>query len=257
MGGTKILGHYRVVAYYGTIGGPALGVLGAGDPDDMAARIAQRAKQWQVPGLRVQPAMELIATVAQAGAGDDGDYSAAIPFPDVQRYLDAAHRHKMLLILDFQPGSGEFLPQVRQFQQFLRDPSVSVAVDPEWKMAPGQVPGTVIGSSSAASVLAVRNYLSDLVARYKLPDKLLMVHQFTLAMLPDRARITPSKGVEVAFHADGFGGRSEKVATWRMLNFPGRPYGTGFKLFLNQDTGLMTPTEVNALRPRPDIITYQ
>jgi hypothetical protein len=161
------------------------------------------------------------------------------------------------LILDFQPGRGEFLPQVRQYEDVIADPSVSVALDPEWKMAPNQVPGTVIGSASASSVNVVGDYLSALVARDRLPDKLLLVHEFTKSMLPDRWKITARAGVEVALHADGFGSQRAKLATWHALNFPGRPFGTGFKLFLTQDTELMNPAQVMALRPRPDVVTYQ
>jgi hypothetical protein len=252
-----ILGRYRVVAYYGGPDGPALGALGDGTPDEMATRIQRAARQFAGYGLPVLPAMELIATVAQGAPGPDGTYSSAVPAAAVARYLAAAHRHHMLLILDFQPGRGEFLPQVEAMRRFLLDPSVSVALDPEWKMGPGDLPGRVIGSSSAASVASVITYVSGLVRAAHLPDKLLMVHQFRLAMLPDRIRIRPRPGVEVVFHADGFGTQSEKLATWRALAFPGRPFGTGFKLFLRQDTAMMTPEQVMALHPRPDVITYE
>ena len=257
LGGRAILGRYRVVAYYGGPNGPALGVLGSAPPEQMAGVIAQRARQFASFGLPVQPAMELITTVAQAGPGPDGRYSRPIPLATVRRYLAVARERRMLLILDFQPGRGEFLPQVEQYASVLTDPHVSVALDPEWKMGPGQVPATVIGSSSAASINAVGAYLSRLVTTHRLPDKLLMVHQFTLAMLPDRDRIGRFRGIETVLHADGFGSESEKLATWRRLAFPGRPWGSGFKLFLTQDSGLMTPADVMALRPRPDVITYQ
>jgi hypothetical protein len=256
-GGFTILEHYRLVAYYGAYGTAQLGVLGSADPVDIADDIAARAADYAPYGEPVYPTMELIATVARATPGADGRYSTPVPADVVERYLDVAHSHKMLLLLDIQPGRGEFLPQVELFEQFLRDPSVSVALDPEWKVGPGQVPATVIGSSSASSVEAVADYLSGLVARYHLPDKLLMVHEFTLPMLPDRQAITPRPGVEIAFHADGFGGQSAKLATWERLAFPGRPYGTGFKLFLTQDTDLMSPEQVMALHPRPDVVTYQ
>ncbi|MGI8759792.1 MAG: hypothetical protein ACR2LF_00500 [Jatrophihabitantaceae bacterium] len=256
-GGRTILGTYRIVAYYGGPDGPALGVLGSQAPEQIAATIADRAEEYASFGKKLQPAMELIASVAQGGPGPDGRYSETIPVADVQRYLDVAHEHKMLLILDFQPGRGEFLPQVQYFERFLRDPSVSVALDPEWKMGPGEVPGTVIGSSSASSINAVGRYLAGIVAAQHLPDKLMIVHQFRLLMLPDRDQISQQKGIELVFHADGFGSQSEKLATWHALAFPGRPDGAGFKLFLRQDTDLMTPAQVMALRPQPDVVTYQ
>lgn len=256
-GGHRIIGHYRVVAYYGAPGGAALGVLGSAPPDQIAAQLRRRAKQWRGYGLPVQPAMELIATVAQASPGADGTYSQPIPMQQVRRYVAVAHRHKLLLVLDFQPGRGEFLPQVKRFAKILVDPWVSVALDPEWKMRPHQVPGTVIGSSSAAGILAVRDYLAKLVATHNLPDKMLLLHQFRVGMLPGRSAIRPRRGIEIVFHADGFGTRQLKLATWRALAFPRRPYGAGFKLFLSQDTNLMQPKQVMRLRPRPDVITYQ
>ncbi len=256
-GGHRILGRCRVVAYYGGPDGPALGVLGSADADTIAHTIRARSRDWRGYGLPVQPAMELIASVAQGAPGLAGLYSAPIPDDAVQRYVEAAHRHRMLLILDIQPGRGEFLPQVQHFARFLADPWVSIALDPEWKVSAGEVPGTVIGSSSAAGVLAVRDYLAALVAAKHLPDKLMIVHQFTRPMLPDRDRIVARRGVEVVFHADGFGGQAEKIGTWRRLAFPRRPYGTGFKLFLRDDTDLMSPDQVMALRPRPDVLTYQ
>jgi len=257
-GGRTILGSYRVVAYYGGPGGPALGALGNAPPERMAKVIAARARQFAGYGLPVQPAMELIASVAQAGPGPDHLYSKTISPAVVQKYLDVAHRHHLLLILDSQPGRGEFLPQVQRFAEFLTDPSVSVALDPEWKMAPGQVPGTVIGSSRASSINRVGDYLAGIVRQHELPDKLLMVHQFTLGMLPDRAKLRHYRGIELVLHADGFGSRAAKIGTYRRLAFPGRPDGAGFKLFLTQDTGgLMSPAQVMALRPQPDVVTFQ
>jgi len=257
-GGRVILGHYRVVAYYGVPGSSALGILGSGTPEHAALAIARRAAAFKPYGKTVQPAMEIIATVAQASAGADGDYSAPVSITAIKRYIAAAHRHKMLVILDLQPGRASFLSQVRKLHDLLLDPAVSIALDPEWKVGPHQRPGGgLIGSSSAAGVNAVVDYLSILVGHHKLPDKLCVVHEFTPSMLPDRSKIRPAKGVEVAFHADGFGSPTAKRRVYQQLAFPGRPFGAGFKLFLRQDSRVMTPAEVMRLRPQPDIVTYQ
>jgi hypothetical protein len=256
-GGRKILGHYRIVAYYGAPGSGDLGILGSKPPKKIAHDIKRRARQWRGYGLRVQPAMELIATVAQGSPGPDGTYSQPIPSAEVRRYLRVAHHDHMLLILDFQPGRAEFLDQVRTFAPFLRDPWVSVALDPEWKMHGKQVPAKVIGHTTAGAVNAVRHYLAGIVRTNRLPDKLLIVHQFTPQMIRNRDRIKPAPGVEVLYHADGFGSPDQKRATWQRLAFPHRPYGAGFKLFTRQDTPMMAPRRVMALRPRVDLISYQ
>jgi hypothetical protein len=256
-GGQRILPTYRVVAYYGAPGGDELGVLGRGTPDQAAAAVARQAAKYARFGRRIQPAMELIATVAQGGPGRDGLYSKPIPPSDIARYLAAAHRHKLLLILDFQPGRGEFLPQVRRVERFLLDPSVSVALDPEWKVSPTQVPAQVIGSSSAASINAVGRYLSALVTEHRLPDKLLVVHEFTPPMLPDRRNIARLQGLEVVLHADGLATPARKIGVYHDLRFPCPPFHAGFKLFYRADSGLMKPAQVMALRPQPEIVTYQ
>ncbi|MGI8881615.1 MAG: hypothetical protein ACR2KJ_14135 [Jatrophihabitans sp.] len=255
-GGVTLLPNYRIVAYYGAPGNPGLGVLGKGTPDQAADAIEERAAQYRPYGRPVQPAMELIATVAQGSAGADGDYSAPVSMEAVQKYLDAAHRHKMLLVLDFQPGRGDFLPQVKQFSRFLTDPSVGVALDPEWKVGPTQKPAQVIGHASAASINAVSAYLSALVTARHLPQKLFVVHQFTLRMLPDRQNILGHKQLATVFHADGHGSIPSKQAVYAALNFP-RTAGAGFKLFLREDAKLMTPAQVMALPRRPDLVTYQ
>jgi hypothetical protein len=257
-GGRVILGHYRVVAYYGVPGNSALGVLGSLSPERAASAVTRRSAAFAAYGRTVQPAFELIATVAQASPGPDGDYSAPVPVAALKRYIAAAHRHRMLVVLDLQPGRASFLSQAKLLRPLLLDPSVSIALDPEWKVGRHQKPGGgLIGSSSAAGINAVTAYISELITSHHLPDKLCVIHQFTGPMLPDRAKIRRAPGVEVVFHADGFGSPTAKKGVYRQLAFPGSPYGAGFKLFLKQDSRLMTAAEVMRLRPRPDVITYQ
>ncbi|WP_375497863.1 hypothetical protein [uncultured Jatrophihabitans sp.] len=257
-GGQTIIGHYRVVAYYGEAGNPQLGVLGTASPDQIARSVTARARGFARYGLPVQPAMELIATVAQGSPQTDGSYSRAIPLATVRRYLAVAHRYRMLLLLDLQPGRSTFLRQARALGRVLLDPSVGLGLDPEWKVTRRQRPGGGrIGSSGPGDINATIAYVSSLVSRHRLPHKLLVVHEFTPSMLPHRSSITRHPGVDLTFHADGFGGVATKINVFRGLHFPGYPFGVGIKLFLKQDARLMTPAEVMRLTPRPDVITYQ
>jgi hypothetical protein len=256
-GGRRLLPDYRLVAYYGANGGPGLGVLGRGTPDQAAAAIEKQAAAYAPFGRKIQPVMELITTVAQASPGPDGTYSIPSDSSIVQRYLDAARRHKMLLILDIQPGRGTFLPQVERYEKFLTQPDVGLALDPEWRMGPGQVPGRVIGSARAAEINAVSAYLAALTAKYRLPEKPFLVHQFTRPMLPDRTAIIARPGLATIFHADGFGTQELKKGVYKELALPGAPFHIGFKLFYKADTKTMTPAQAMALRPQPDLITYQ
>ena len=262
-GGRSLFPEHLVVMHYGTAQTGALGVLGEVPPDQAAARLAEAAAPFEAAsGRPVLPAFELITTIAQADAGADGTYSSFVSDEDVQRYLDAARRAKMLLVLDFQPGLANVLAQVQRYEKFLVQPDVGVALDPEWALRPGQRPGRQIGQMDAATVNGVSQYLSDLTVIHALPEKLLIVHQFQTRMLPDRAAILARPGLSLVFHMDGFGSQEVKKQTYAVLSTkdglaPGGTAHNGFKLFLDEDPDLMTPAEAMALVPRPELISYQ
>jgi hypothetical protein len=114
----------------------------------------------------------------------------------------------------------------------------------------------VIGSVSAAEVNEVSAYVAKIVADNHLPEKLFAIHQFQIRMIPDRELVVNRPGLATTFHMDGFGSQSEKLATWGFTQI-GAPFHNGFKLFLRQDSNLFTPTQISALSPRVDLVTYQ
>ena len=141
-GGRSILPEHRVVAHYGAPQAEALGILGIGTPAAAAARLERHARLYAGPGRRpVLPAMELIAVIVNAGPGQDGTFRTRQRRAVILRYLRAARRARALLILDLQPGRSDFLTEARALAEFLVEPDVGLALDPEWRMAPGQIPG--------------------------------------------------------------------------------------------------------------------
>jgi hypothetical protein len=254
-GGTKIFPAYRVVAYYGTPGTGALGVLGEAGPDRMLPKL-RAAAQGFAGGRKIQVAYEVIASVAQAGPGRDGDYSRMIDLTRIQRYVDQARRNRVLVILDLQPGRGDFLPQAKALQRFLVQPHVGLALDPEWRMPAGKLPGRTIGKVSAAEVNRVSAYVEGLVERRHLPQKLFVLHEFRSSMLPDVGKVAARPGLAMVQHVDGFGTRSEKTATWTRLRRP-QQFHLGYKLFYDEDVKRYSPAEVLRFRPVPELISYQ
>jgi hypothetical protein len=254
-GGRDVLPANRVVAFYGEGYPGGMGLLNVNDLDGVAARIEQQASAYQRYGRPVLPAMELIATNAVHKPGPDGSYSLKLDDTTIQRYLDAARRHRMLLILDFQPGTDEFLPQVRRYEKFLTQPDVGVGLDPEWR-TPGSRPYAGTGHSSAAELNAVGSYVADLVRRDHLPQKLFVIHQFTAQMVPDRQHVAVPKELAVVFHMDGVGPPSLKIGGYDRLQMS-LPFRDGFKVFPVLDKPSMSPEQVMALRPQPEVITYQ
>jgi hypothetical protein len=177
----------------------------------------------------------------------------------IDRYLRAARAAKALLILDIQPGHAEFMDEVQALRPYLEQPDVSLALDPEWKVPDGQVPGQVIGSTDAAVVNQVSAYLSQIVRANKLPQKLLVVHQFTNNMIGRKELLTQPPGVALTLNVDGFGDRPNKIAKYNEFTRPrvARRFHAGFKLFYHEDTNLMPPARVLRLRPRPDFVVYE
>lgn len=262
-GGHRIFPDHMVVMAYGTANTGVLGILGETSPDEAARLLEQRAAPWgELSGRPVLPAFELITSVAQRAPGPDGRYSVGLPHADVQRYLEAARRAKMLLVLDFQPGLAKVLDQVKHYERFLLEPEVGIAIDPEWVLKPGQKPGRQIGSLDAATINEVSAYLSDLVSTHRLPEKIFLVHQFKKWMLPDREKIVDRFGLAMVFHVDGFGPRHSKAETYGLLSskdglMPGGLVVNGYKLFIDEDVPLQDPAEVLAITPRPELVSYQ
>ena len=256
-GGRRIFPRHRVVAFYGAPQTGELGALGIGRPDRAARRLERQARPYATRRRPVLPAFELIAAIAADAPGAGGDYSDRQSRRTVSRYLRAARRRKMLLILDIQPGRASFMREVRALRRFLVEPDVSLALDPEWSMDPGQLPGQQIGDTDAATVNEVSRYLADIVRRRNLPEKLLVVHRFTEDMIKDEQSLRRHPGVALTVNVDGFGDRPNKVAKYREFTRGRRDRRHGFKLFYEEDTGLMTPRQVLRLRPSPDLVVYE
>src|SRR5690606_41310970 len=131
-----------------------------------------------------------------------------------------------------------------------RGPRAGLALGPEWRRAPGQRHMVQIGSVDTAEVSQVVTWLADLPDRYDLPQKLLVIHQFTLTMITNRADLDTSRD-ELAnmIHADGFGTPGHKHETWRALHVDAPDAWCGRKHFYDKDQPTLTPGDACAVAP--------
>jgi hypothetical protein len=256
-GGRTILPDFRVVAYYGAPQDDQLGILGIGSPRSAAARLERQAKPYARRRRPVLPAFELIAAIVTSEPGDGGDHSMRQDDSTIRRYLRVARDHRMLLLLDIQPGYAPFLQEAKAFERWLKEPDVGLALDPEWSMKPPLLPAQEIGSTDAATVNAVSRYLSGVVRRNDLPQKLLVVHRFTGDMIQAEHQLEREPGVALVVNVDGFGDQPNKIAKYREFTRDLRRRYNGFKLFYHEDLNLMSPNQVLRLRPQPDLIVYE
>lgn len=258
-GGLLLFPGRRLVALYGHPGAPVLGVLGEQGPAEAAALAAQFAAGYEADGVPVVPAFEIIATVASASPGDDGDFSAEMAVGELRPWVEAAAAHGLYVVLDLQPGRTDFLTQARRYEELLRLPHVGLALDPEWRLGPDEVHLRQIGSVGADEVNEVSRWLAGIVREGALPQKLLLLHQFRLSMIPDRHLVETPPELAVVVQMDGQGPQATKRETWQAITAGAAEAGWrwGWKNFLDEDDRVATPAEVIGLQPSPVYVSFQ
>ena len=260
-GGGQILYPGRqMIALYGHPETPALGVLGEQGIEGAIARAQQMAADYEpLVDVPVVPAFEIITTVASGGAGPDGNYSYEAPIDLLRPWVDAAGEAGVYVVLDLQPGRTDFLTQAKRYEELLARPYVGLALDPEWRLQPDQRHLVQIGSVTAGEINTVVTWLADLTRVHKLPQKLLMLHQFQLQMIQDRPSLDTSRDeLAVLIHADGFGSPGAKFETWNLMHDSPPPnVWWGWKNFIDEDSPTFTPAETMAIEPRPLFVSYQ
>jgi hypothetical protein len=248
------------VALYGHPGTRALGVLGEQGTAATIRRVQRLADRYRPHTTRrVVPALEIIATIASRSAGADGDYSAESSIGKLRPLVDAAGRAGVYVVLDLQPGRTDFLTQARRYRELLLEPHVGLALDPEWRLKPGQRHLQQIGSVSAAEVNRVIDWLAALTREAGLPQKMLLLHQFRTSMIRDRASLDLSAPeIAAVVQMDGLGSQPAKRSTWAAIR-RGAPAGLefGWKNFIDEDRPMLSPQATMRVKPQPVWVSYQ
>lgn len=262
--GDAILPFKRILSYYGNFYSKNMGILGEYEPDEVLRRLEVAKSEWEAadPNTPVLKAIEYIAMVAQADAGKDGMYRAMMPDEEIEKAHALAKKADAILILDLQIGLSTIEKELPKFKDYISRPDVHIALDPEFSMKNGKKPGSVIGTFSAQDINYTINYISNIVKENKLPPKVLLVHRFTQDMVTGAAQIAPTPEVQVIMVMDGWGSKDLKRGTYSHVIEPEPVQFTGLKIFYKNDlkppsTGLLTPSEVLQLHPKPIFIQYQ
>jgi hypothetical protein len=163
------------------------------------------------------------------------------------------------VVLDLQPGRASLLAQAELYQSLLELPNVGLALDPEWKLQPGQLPLQQIGHVDVSEVNSVVHWLAGLTAEHRLPQKLLVIHQFRPSMIQGENELDTSEDdLSIVLHMDGQGSQGAKQATWDGVT-SGAPSGVyfGWKNFFTKDDPMLTPQQTMTKTPTPVMISYQ
>jgi hypothetical protein len=259
-GGQVMFPMHLLVALYGNPGTPSLGVLGQQGLQASIARARRVAAAYRaLSHVPVVPAFEIIATVAQAHPGYDGDYSFQTPLAELRPWVRRAIAAKMYVILDLQPGRAGLLAQAEKYRSLLRLPDVGLALDGEWKLQPGQLPLRQIGSVRITEINSVIRWLAGLTARYRLPQKLLVLHQFRLSMIQNEQRLdTRYQDLAILIHMDGQGSPANKEQTWEAVTAAAPPgVFFGWKDFYVKDHPMLDPQQTIERTPHLSMVSYQ
>lgn len=254
-----ILPDYRVLCYYGFPGNEFMGILGEHDPSDLLALLQQQADAYAAvdDSRPFKLAFEVIASVAQRDPMADGSYLSYTARDYIDEYVKFTREHDLLLLLDMQYGRRTTKQEIDAVLEWLREPHVHLALDPEFHVQEDEIPGEDLGSIDAKDISYAQKRLARFSEDQHLPPKLLVVHQFKLYSISNRENVRPLDGVQLVLDVDGWGAPDEKRGTYDVLaNVPTIDY-YGFKLWYQQDEPLMTEAEVLALSPSPDLIIYQ
>jgi hypothetical protein len=255
-----LLPEHRILSYYGNPLAKGMGILGEVPPDQMLKRLKQQIAVYTANDASrpFVPALELVTPAAQGLAGEDGLYRARMKPEVINQVADWAEANDALLILDVQIGLSTVPEEVDALMPYLRRPYVHLALDPEFAIPSGHIPGEVVGTLDASAVDGAVRTLSEIVAAEHLPPKILIVHRFTDSMVTNAWAITRrDPNVQIVVTMDGFGPPPLKLAQYRSYVHDQGVQYSGIKLFYHHDDPLLTPPQVLGLDPSPDLVIYQ
>jgi hypothetical protein len=258
-----ILPDKRIICYYGNPNSTRMGALGEYPRDEMLRRLQGEVQRWnqadpQHPAL---PCLHMVTVVAQGDPGPSGHYRAQMRDSQVDSIYRMAKSINGIFIIDVQVGTDDIRNIMPRFENFLKQPDIHFAVDPEFYMRDGVVPGRRIGTMYAADINYVTEQLARIVRENNLPPKVLVIHRFTRNMVQGTEDIILRPEVQIVMDMDGWGAPWLKRDSYRdyVVRYPVQ--FTGFKLFYHNDTKkgdpLMTPADLLRLEPKPLYIQYQ
>lgn len=260
----SLLPQKRIVAYYGNPLSKRMGALGEYPKDEMLRRLKGEVVKWEKadPSHPVQPALHLIAVVAQGEPGKAGKYRMVMPDNIVNQIYGWAKEAHAIMFIDIQTGHDNIRTLLPRFEWLLKNPDVHLGIDPEFNLIKsGKIPGTKIGTYDADDINYASNYLKDLVKKYNLPPKLLIVHRFTRNGVTNYRRIALRPEVQIVMNMDGWGAPWLKRDSYKDYVVKEPVEYTGFKLFYHNDIKkgdpILTPQDVLKLNPKPLYVQYQ
>ncbi len=273
----------RIVAIYGIVGG--VDFNGPASTLDMLSsflpQLQQLGQQYATldPTHPVKLALDLVVNVIQPCSAFPKYCASWTDTGTMQAYIDFCKQHNLLLFFDLQLGTQPVKDAVmNNMATYLEKyPFVELALDTEFHF-PNTPAGYAdaagypccLGWMNASEINWAEGELAQISLQNHLPRKVLLVHQWNPAVLPDKDKIQTNPNVSLVLQSDGFGAYSNKLGDYQVFVQQDLLEYGGYKLFFsysdggsaydfddNGDRQVQTPQQILQIFPQPLFVSYQ
>jgi hypothetical protein len=277
------LPNNRIVAAYGILGGgPPNGPASTLDLlNNFMPQLQQLGQQYAAldPTHPVKLALDLVVNSIQPCSAFPQYCSSWPNDSDMQAYVTYCQQHNLLLFFDVQLGTEPVKDAVMNhlLPYLQKHPFVELALDTEFHFpnnpqgyADAQGYPCCLGWMNANEINWAIGELAQLSLQQHLPRKVLIIHQWNPAVLPDKTKIQPDPNVSLVLQSDGFGGYDNKLGDYQIFVQQDLLEYGGYKLFFHYCNGgcsydidpngvaqPQTPQQVLQIFPQPLFISYQ
>lgn len=253
-----LLPEHRILLVYGLPGDSGFGMLGSYENLRLLEILQEKRDEFQAldPDRPIVLGFQIISSLAQKTPGNDGSYLKDTSVATIYTYIEFTRNHDMLLFLDLQIGRRAVPDDVRRMRGYLSQPHVHLAIDPEFDVERTEIPTQDIGSTTAADITWVQDFLANIVLESAIPPKILIVHQWEEGMIVNRTLLRPVRGVQLVISVSIWGGIEEKQTTYTTLIADNPVEFGGIMISSARDDEVMIPNDVVNLPRAPEIVIY-
>ena len=273
----------RIVAAYGIVGG--VDFNGPASTLDMLTSFLPQLQQLGQQYAQLDPthpvklAIDLVVNVIQPCSAFPKYCSSWTDSGTMQAYIDFCKQHDLLLFFDLQLGTEPVKDAImNHVATYLEKYDfVELALDTEFHF-PNTPSGYAdaagypccLGWMNASEINWAEQELAQISLQHHLPRKVVLVHQWNPAVLPDKDKIATNPDVSLVLQSDGFGAYSNKLGDYQVFVQQDLLEYGGYKLFFtygdggsaydfdyNGDRQVQTPQQILQVFPQPLFVSYQ
>lgn len=271
-----VLPYYRIVTAYGIVNGVRFN--GAASTIEMLDQYLPELRQLGAQYAALDPVhpvklgIDLVVNVLQPCWAFPKYCASWADDATIQAYIDYAQKNDLLIFFDLQLGTEPVASAVTEhlLPYLQKYPFTHLALDTEFHFpntpdgyAQAQGYPCCLGWMDASEINWAMDKLAAISQEYRLPRKVLLVHQWNPAVLRNADKIKRNPNVSFVLQSDGFGGTDNKLYDYKLFVQDALVQYGGYKLFFRYEGGsayddpVQTPEDVMRLFPQPLFISYE